>query len=41
LTPIYEIQSNNSSLKVLVIRTNEKLEITQQTVERILAVAQA
>lgn len=38
---ICEIQSNNSSVKVLVIRTNEELEIALQTVERILATAQA
>ena len=38
---IFEIQSNNSSVKVLVIRTNEELEIAQQTVERILTVARA
>jgi acetate kinase len=38
---IYEIQSNNSSVKVLVIRTNEELEIAQQTVERIHTVARA
>jgi acetate kinase len=38
---ICEIQSNNGSVKVLVIRTNEELEIAQQTVERILTVAQA
>jgi acetate kinase len=37
---ICEIQSNNSSVKVLVIRTNEELEIARETVERILATAQ-
>jgi acetate kinase len=38
---ICEIQNSNSSVKMLVIRTNEELEIAQQTVERILATSQA
>jgi acetate kinase len=33
---IFDIQSKNSSIEILVIRTNEELEIAQQTVERIL-----
>ena len=37
---ICEIQSKNSSVKVLVIRTNEELEIAQETVERIHAMTQ-
>ncbi|UCG08415.1 MAG: acetate kinase [Desulfobacterales bacterium] len=38
---IFEIQSNNSSVKILVVRTNEELEIATQTVECILAMARA
>jgi acetate kinase len=36
---ICEIQSSNSSIKILVIGTNEELEIALQTVERIQALA--